>query len=213
MTDSHHDRSSSLLQTTDGTSGSNSITPPPLPWAVAAVWGSFLHEGLMLTSNNVERTLLLLDRWGDTTLALVQVVCEYLPTLWDEVQPYYSSLSGVSGVFEYEVVSQLGEQIATHLMDTGKLPSQEEFELMTKVKPPPSASLRTLAPPLAFLTSVAESLLSCPAMVTSLRVTGSLIERLPSMLPTRIRRYQWTPMDRTSTKKPLLRGFWRFRRR
>lgn len=130
MTDPHNDRPSPRAS---GEHDHASLpATPSLPWAVAAVWGAFLHEGLMLTSHNVERTLALLNRWGDTTLALIQAVCEYLPTLWEEVQPFYSSLPGTPGVFEYEVVSQLGEEIASHLLEEGRLPSQAVFAQMAR---------------------------------------------------------------------------------
>ena len=104
---------------------------PPIDPHLAAVWGAFLHEGMMLTSNNTERTLKLLNLWGSGCIELIHSVCEYIPILWEQVQPYWDQPQGFPGVFEYEVVSILGEQIATHLLShEGSLPSDREFTAM-----------------------------------------------------------------------------------
>lgn len=101
--------------------------PPPLHPHLAAVWGAFLHEGMMLTSKNTERTFRLLDLWGNGSIELINSICEYIPALWEEVQPYWHKPEAFSGVFEYEVVSILGEELATHMLaHEGNLPSDGE---------------------------------------------------------------------------------------
>lgn len=101
---------------------------PPISPHLAAVWGAFLHEGMMLNSANVERTIRLLDLWGNGCIELIQSVCEYIPIIWQHAQPYWDQPEAFSGVFEYEVVSILGEQIATYMLShDGSLPSDREF--------------------------------------------------------------------------------------
>ena len=98
---------------------------------LAAVWGAFLHEGLMLNSRNTERTIKLLDLWGNGCIELVQSVCEYIPILWHQVQPHWDQPQGLPGVFEYEVVSILGEQLGSYILKhDGDLPSRAETEQM-----------------------------------------------------------------------------------
>ena len=98
---------------------------------LAAVWGAFLHEGLMLNSRNTERTIKLLDLWGNGCIELVQSVCEYIPILWHQVQPHWDRPQGFPGVFEYEVVSILGEQIAEYMLThDGSLPNDRQFQMI-----------------------------------------------------------------------------------
>ena len=104
---------------------------PPIDPHLAAVWGAFLHEGMMLNSSDVERTFRILDLWGNGCIELIQSVCEYIPVIWLYAQPYWDKPEAFPGVFEYEVVSILGEQIATHLLNhEGNLPSDREFAAM-----------------------------------------------------------------------------------
>lgn len=103
----------------------------PISTHLAAVWGAFLHEGMMLNSADVERTIRLLDLWGNGCIELIQSVCEYIPVIWQYAQPYWDQPETFSGVFEYEVVSILGEQIATYMLShDGNLPSDREFAAM-----------------------------------------------------------------------------------
>lgn len=98
---------------------------------LAAVWGAFLHEGMMLNSADIERSIRLLDLWGNGCIELIQSVCEYIPVIWQYAQPYWDQPHVFPGVFEYEVVSILGEQIATHMLKyEGNLPSDREFAQM-----------------------------------------------------------------------------------
>ena len=130
---------------------------PPIDPHLAAVWGAFLHEGMMLNSANVERSIRILDLWGNGCIELIQSVCEYIPVIWQYAQPYWDQPEAFPGVFEYEVVSILGEQIATHLLNhEGNLPSDREFaamasELVTKffsqdnTPPEPPATNRSVS--------------------------------------------------------------------
>ena len=104
---------------------------PPIDPHLAAVWGAFLHEGMMLNSANIERSIQILDLWGNGCIELIQSVCEYIPVIWQYAQPYWDQPEAFPGVFEYEVVSILGEQIATHMLNhEGNLPSDREFAQM-----------------------------------------------------------------------------------
>ena len=104
---------------------------PPIDPHLAAVWGAFLHEGMMLNSADIERSIRILDLWGNGCIELIQSVCEYIPVIWQYAQPYWDQPEAFPGVFEYEVVSILGEQIATHLLNhEGNLPSDREFAAM-----------------------------------------------------------------------------------
>src|SRR5690606_15424641 len=82
---------------------------PPIDAHRAAVWGAFLHEGIMLNSADIERSIRLLDLWGNGCIELIQSVCEYIPVIWQYARSYWDQPHGFPGVFEYEVVSILGE--------------------------------------------------------------------------------------------------------
>ena len=111
-------------QTTTGQPTQAGAPLPPISPHLAAVWGAFLHEGMMLNSADIERSIRLLDLWGNGCIELIQSVCEYIPVIWQHAQPYWDQPQGFPGVFEYEVVSILGEQISTYMLNhEGNLPS------------------------------------------------------------------------------------------
>ena len=104
---------------------------PPLSAYLMAVWGAFLHEGLMLNGKNGGRSSAILALWGQGCVELIIAVCGYIPDIWKQVQPYWYGEQGFPGVFEYEVVSILGEQLGTYLLEhNGNLPSTAEAEQM-----------------------------------------------------------------------------------
>lgn len=106
---------------------------PPIHPHLAAVWGAFLHEGMMLSSRDSDRPAQLLAAWGNGYIELIHSVCEYIPILWAQVQPYWDQPDRFTGVFEYEVVSPLGERLAAYmLVNDGSLPPDGEFEQMVK---------------------------------------------------------------------------------
>jgi hypothetical protein len=100
----------------------------PISPHLAAVWGAFLHEGLMLNNNRSSR---LLEVWGNGCIELISTLCDFIPDIWKQVQPYWYGPQGFPGVFEYEVVSILGEQLGTYLLDNdGNLPSNADIQQM-----------------------------------------------------------------------------------
>ncbi len=104
---------------------------PPISPHLAAVWGAFLHEGVMLNSSNSERSTQLLEAWGNGGIDLIRTVCDFIPDIWKQVQPYWYGPQGFPGVFEYEVISILGEQLGTYLLEhDGDLPSHTEMKQM-----------------------------------------------------------------------------------
>ena len=101
---------------------------PPLSPHLAAIWGAFLHEGLMLNNNRSSR---LLEVWGNGCIELISTLSDFIPAIWKQVQPYWYGPQGFPGVFEYEVVSILGEQLGTYLLENnGNLPPKDEIQQM-----------------------------------------------------------------------------------
>ena len=104
---------------------------PPLSPHLAAVWGAFLHEGMMLNSKNGGRASAILELWGQGCVELIMTICDFIPEIWRQVQPYWYGPQGFPGVFEYEVVSILGEQLGGYILKhDGDLPSRTESEQM-----------------------------------------------------------------------------------
>ncbi|AJD48694.1 hypothetical protein S7S_11410 [Isoalcanivorax pacificus W11-5] len=104
---------------------------PSLSPHLMAVWGAFLHEGLMLNAKNGGRASAILELWGQGCVELIMAVCEFIPDIWKQVQPYWYGPQDFPGVFEYEVVSILGEQLGNYILKRdGDLPSQAEAERM-----------------------------------------------------------------------------------
>lgn len=95
----------------------------PLPTELAAVWGGFLYEGLLAhpTSNRNDRVL---ESWGQGCLELVMAACAHLPEIWLQISTTWNNTeSDFPGIFEYEVVSELGDYIAQYLLaHDGDLP-------------------------------------------------------------------------------------------
>ncbi|WP_339667292.1 hypothetical protein, partial [uncultured Marinobacter sp.] len=58
-------------------------------------------------------------------------LCDFIPDIWKQVQPYWYGPQGFPGVFEYEVVSILGEQLGTYLLENdGNLPPHDDIQQM-----------------------------------------------------------------------------------
>jgi hypothetical protein len=49
------------------------VMDTPLPVDIAAVWGAFLFEGLMVSTLNTGRASEILDRWGNGCIELVAI--------------------------------------------------------------------------------------------------------------------------------------------
>jgi hypothetical protein len=108
-----------------------SAQTPAINVHLASVWGAFLHEGLMLNGKNAGRSSAILALWGQGCVELIMSVCEFIPTIWQQVQPYWFGQQGFPGVFEYEVVSTLGEQLGSYILEhDGDLPSPADVEQM-----------------------------------------------------------------------------------
>ena len=89
----------------------------PLPAMLAAVWGAFLYEGLMAHHPDPQRTRAILDHWNEGCIELVIAVCAYLPEVWEQISTTWNnSDEDLPRVFEYEVVSPLGEWLGECLL-------------------------------------------------------------------------------------------------
>lgn len=95
----------------------------PLPSCLAAVWGAFLFEGL-LSYPDVKRNEQVLDTWGQGCIELVITACAFLPEVWAQISTTWESTDAdLPGVFEYEVLSPLGEWLASYLLEhNGQMP-------------------------------------------------------------------------------------------
>lgn len=106
----------------------------PLPSALAAVWGAFLFEGLLTSDRDPLYNRQVLDSWGHGCIELVIESTACLSELWQQVSTTWNnSDADFPGVFEYQVVSRLGEYLGHHLLThDGSLPSKEHIrEFMT----------------------------------------------------------------------------------
>ncbi len=107
--------------------------PPgiPLPTTVAAIWGAFLYEGLLAHIHDRKRFEAVLDAWGQGCIELVIATCLHLPEAWEQIsRKWEAEDTDFPGVFEYEVISPLGEYFADHLLaHKGDLPTREAVAL------------------------------------------------------------------------------------
>ncbi|MCC2639329.1 MAG: hypothetical protein K0Q68_3048 [Moraxellaceae bacterium] len=103
--------------------------PPgiPLPREVAAIWGAFLYEGLLAHVPDHQRIRAILDAWGQGCIELVIATTLHLPEVWEQIsRKWEAEDTDFPGVFEYEVISPLGEYFAEYLLThDGRLPSKE----------------------------------------------------------------------------------------
>ena len=100
---------------------------PPLPAALACVWGAFLYDGLMEEDYRLpSRYVLLLERWPQGCLELVCAMQPYIELLWQRLGQWgIPATLDWPGVFEYEVVVPLGRMIGDHVVvHVGQLPEQ-----------------------------------------------------------------------------------------
>ena len=102
------------------------------PPEVAAVWGAFLLEGLsdsLLQGESGEVPNLQERRHLDVLVA----ACNDLPRLWREILPYWDSqVFDYPGVFESEVVSELGSRFGDHFRETGSAPTEAEIHRLIR---------------------------------------------------------------------------------
>ena len=101
---------------------------PPL---LAAVWGAFLHEGLM-DAPPEDREQAILDHWRAGCIELMDEACELLPLVWQMARDDWDAANKL-GIFEYQVISPLGHYLGNYLMHhDGQLP--DEATTRTKVR-------------------------------------------------------------------------------
>ena len=108
----------------------------PLPAALAAVWGAFLFEGLLTSDRDPLYNHQVLESWGQGCIELVIETTSCLTELWQQVAiTWNNSEADFPGVFEYEVVSRLGEYLGRHLLThDGYLPSKKHIhEVMNQL--------------------------------------------------------------------------------
>jgi hypothetical protein len=97
----------------------------PIPANVAAIWGAFLHEGLLVCSKDTSRETQVLQRWNQGCAELMAAACAYLPEVWRQIQPRWYEAQ-FPGVFEYEVIAPLGVILGDYiLLNQGSLPTRE----------------------------------------------------------------------------------------
>lgn len=107
----------------------------PIPADLAAVWGAFLFEGVMLSSHEPQRARRVLEAWNQGCLELLWQCCSFLPEVWRQVEPQWRrSDFSFPGIFEYEVVSELGTLLGDHvILNDGQLPEIEKVRTMIRV--------------------------------------------------------------------------------
>lgn len=99
---------------------------------LAAVWGAFLYEGLLVDIRDPERPSRILGNWRKGCIELITEACSFLPELWRQVEPRWNQ-PGYSfpGVFEYEVVSDFGTLLGDYLIThEGQLPTPDVAKTM-----------------------------------------------------------------------------------
>jgi hypothetical protein len=106
----------------------------PIPADLAAVWGAFLFEGLMVSSQQSNRAQCVLEAWNQGCLELLWQCCTYLPEVWRQVESQWrDSSSNFPGIFEYEVISEFGTLLGDHvILNDGQLPDVDKARTMIR---------------------------------------------------------------------------------
>lgn len=105
----------------------------PLPAALAAVWGAFLYEGLLAHAPGHQRMHAILDAWREGCIELVIAATVHLPGVWEQISSTWNETDAdFPGVFEYEVISPLGEWMGDYLLThDGHLPDTDAVRQKT----------------------------------------------------------------------------------
>ena len=104
-----------------------------VPRPLAAVWGAFLYEGLMVSSRNPERREHVLLRWQESRAELITQSCGYLDRLWLLSRDRLRDVAWPDRPFEEEVVTQFGELLGYHLiLNDGELPDEKEADAVIR---------------------------------------------------------------------------------
>ena len=97
-----------------------------LPPELAAIWGAFLHEGLMDSRLSSKRENQVLGLWKMGCIELMTEVCKYLPDVWEATYSEWNADEFYCGVFEYEVISPLGKYLGDYIVHKkGQFPPEE----------------------------------------------------------------------------------------
>jgi hypothetical protein len=97
-------------------------TLTPIPANVAAIWGAFLYEGILVCSQDNQRETAVLKQWHQGCVELMAAACAFLPEVWRQIEPRWYEAQ-FPGVFEYEVIAPLGVIIGDYiLLHHGSLP-------------------------------------------------------------------------------------------
>jgi hypothetical protein len=103
---------------------------PALLADMAAIWGAFLHEGLM-DSLSAKRDRQILGHWKMGCIELMTETCKYLPDVWKEAYIQWDNRETYCGIFEYEVIALLGHYLGDYLLlNNGNLPPKAEVVAM-----------------------------------------------------------------------------------
>lgn len=107
----------------------------PIPADLAAVWGGFLFEGLMVSDQQRNRSQAVLEAWNQGCMELVWQCCAFLPEVWRQVETRWrDSAYSFPGIFEYEVISEFGTLLGDHvILNDGELPSIDKARTMIRV--------------------------------------------------------------------------------
>lgn len=107
----------------------NTQTNKPLPPDTAAIWGAFLYEGLMMAEHKLGEEDTLINYWKSGYLELITEACNSLPLVWEQACQQKDFLNDHPGIFEYEVISELGVYMGGYLAShEGVLPPDDEVK-------------------------------------------------------------------------------------
>lgn len=104
-----------------------------IPSGTAAVWGAYLYEGLFTANADPQRGTAVNKAWGKGNVELVtHCSCTYLPEVWRQASDRLQC-ADLPGVFEYEVISELGTVLGDHLIINQKLPDDDKAPDIVRV--------------------------------------------------------------------------------
>ena len=94
--------------------------------STAAIWGAFLHEGLIIAEGSLDKDRTLIDFWHGGYLELICEASNGLDLIHQELLAQKIHFPSLFGVFEYEVISMFGFHYGQHLINNkGNVPSHE----------------------------------------------------------------------------------------
>jgi len=115
------------MRTIHNTTG-DSCTPRQLATEQSVIWGAFLLEGVLIQPPLTNRIHAIIDHWPSGFIELVTEACGSLGAVWEQVRDCWHHPEMFDGVFEYEVISPLGQCLGDHLLEHGCLPSPDHIQ-------------------------------------------------------------------------------------